>query len=462
MNGSGYILATRTDSVELIGSDSLFYSYRTLRVDDFHGEGYFGKNWYGTEVLIKDDGANIFYNEFDEEITLQTNAVFEDTFLVYTYPSGDWIKGWISAHDTMSIFGDLDSVKTISLFSNISMDIDFDHFILSKNHGLINLFPFYSFPQAYEGVHLGGIYQYPDDTDSLSLIGRTYPEAGIINPSTAQIFDFEVGDEIKYTHDYDGTNYSSTFLDHSHGEYYREKYITSVSYPHPDTLVVDYDLETRHKGYTNVYPMPTSTWDNITSSIESDKYWDLEDPYFKLLPEEINFDTSGHNFSILYFNDCDRLEITISDELFYIIDADTVTYASLDPHMMRYTAVVGLGEFPGQGNTEFGALVETYSYDLVYYNKVSEDECGTNFFVSNGGIGERIELTVFPNPTQNTLNIETSTELDKIEIRNIAGQIVYDSQENIKSIDISFLERGTYLLTVYSDDSQENMKFAKL
>ena len=462
MNGSGYVLGTRTDSVQLIGSDSLFFSYRSLRVDADAGEGYFDKNWYGTEVLIKDDGWNVFYNEFDEEITLKTNAVLEDTFLVYTYPSGDWIKGWVSAHDTMRIFGDLDSVKTISLFSNISMEIDFDHFVLSKHHGFVNLFPFYSFPAAYNGVYLGGAHTYPDDLDSLTLVGRTFPEAGILNPTVNQVFDFEIGDEIKYTHESDGTDYGSSFWDHSVSEYAKEKGIIGVSSPHPDTLVIDYSLKTRHKGYSNVYPMPTSYWDNVNTSTETDIYWDLESYYFELLPEEINYETNEHNFSILYLNDCDRLEIMISDELFHIVEGDTISYASLDPQMTRYFAVVGLGEFPVQGSSEFLALVTTYTSALVYYNKIGEDECGSNFFVSNEGIGEKIALTVYPNPAQNILNIETTVALNKIEIRNLAGQLVYNSNKEIGIIDVSFLERGSYVLTVYSEDNRENIKFSKL
>jgi hypothetical protein len=51
-----YILATRTDSIELSGTDSVFYSYKTLREPDASTteacEFFAGPNWYGSKVVI--------------------------------------------------------------------------------------------------------------------------------------------------------------------------------------------------------------------------------------------------------------------------------------------------------------------------------------------------------------------------------------------------------------------------
>ncbi|NNE32159.1 MAG: T9SS type A sorting domain-containing protein [Winogradskyella sp.] len=56
---------------------------------------------------------------------------------------------------------------------------------------------------------------------------------------------------------------------------------------------------------------------------------------------------------------------------------------------------------------------------------------------------------LFPNPTENTITINTNLQIDKIEVFTTLGQKVLESQSN--SVDLSSQEKGMYFLRIYSD-----------
>lgn len=76
--------------------------------------------------------------------------------------------------------------------------------------------------------------------------------------------------------------------------------------------------------------------------------------------------------------------------------------------------------------------------------------------VSDIGIENNISnnILIAPNPAQNSININYNNNSRKyFEIFNITGQIVLEKREIIadESIDISFLENGTYLILIEAD-----------
>ena len=74
-------------------------------------------------------------------------------------------------------------------------------------------------------------------------------------------------------------------------------------------------------------------------------------------------------------------------------------------------------------------------------------------------------FVLFPNPTNNTLNISTKndTQFASIKIYNTIGQLVISTQnaKEISSIDVSQLTAGTYFVEVVSDQGNSNSKFIK-
>jgi len=69
-------------------------------------------------------------------------------------------------------------------------------------------------------------------------------------------------------------------------------------------------------------------------------------------------------------------------------------------------------------------------------------------------------ISLYPNPTTNLLNIDTNENILKSEIYSISGQLI-KSQNNKKSIDVSDISSGVYLLKTYTNEEILNFKFIK-
>jgi beta-glucanase (GH16 family) len=63
----------------------------------------------------------------------------------------------------------------------------------------------------------------------------------------------------------------------------------------------------------------------------------------------------------------------------------------------------------------------------------------------------------FQNPVDDVLTITSNLKVDKVEIYNLIGNLVLNTNTNTDSIDVSNLSKGVYLLTVYSG-TQKSVK----
>ncbi|HYG51490.1 MAG TPA: YHYH protein [Flavobacteriales bacterium] len=134
----------------------------------------------------------------------------------------------------------------------------------------------------------------------------------------------------------------------------------------------------------------------------------------------------------------------------------------------------------------------TYAYFLntdasgnpSYPNMVGPDYYGTIYPVNMGpGAGSADNLTtgiscydgatsvndqaqfatsakLFPNPTNNTVNIYYNGNIKQISIMNTSGSLVYVTS-NATPIDIAFLPAGIYYVKVTGEKSVENLKLVK-
>ena len=80
----------------------------------------------------------------------------------------------------------------------------------------------------------------------------------------------------------------------------------------------------------------------------------------------------------------------------------------------------------------------------------------TKFCLGNIGIDEKIaenEIHMFPNPASTNLTILSGFKMDKIEIKSLTGQKVFENKTAIDSIsiDISSFSKGMYLVEIYSE-----------
>lgn len=96
-------------------------------------------------------------------------------------------------------------------------------------------------------------------------------------------------------------------------------------------------------------------------------------------------------------------------------------------------------------NGRFGALARYYIYSDAP-SSVKEVEATT--------------MNIYPNPTNNTLHIESSEMIKQIEVFNLQGQRVLAAGSEI-SIDVSALANGIYLLQVTTEAGVKTEKFVK-
>lgn len=59
-----------------------------------------------------------------------------------------------------------------------------------------------------------------------------------------------------------------------------------------------------------------------------------------------------------------------------------------------------------------------------------------------------VDLLTYPNPVIDVLTIETASILQKVQLANLMGQIVYSSSDNLETINMQAFNSGVYVLTV--------------
>jgi WD40 repeat protein len=77
--------------------------------------------------------------------------------------------------------------------------------------------------------------------------------------------------------------------------------------------------------------------------------------------------------------------------------------------------------------------------------------------IINYSIGNKLDLTIFPNPAKDFLylKIPANLKIEKIEITDLTGRIVFSSNQNETMISINHLPSGCYFLSI---QTQENKK----
>lgn len=92
-----------------------------------------------------------------------------------------------------------------------------------------------------------------------------------------------------------------------------------------------------------------------------------------------------------------------------------------------------------------------------------DDFCYSDFgfcTISNTDDFAKVEFSIFPNPAQNTINIESTEEISQITLYSHAGQKVV-SQKFSNEIDISRVAAGLYFIEVETQSGKGIQKFIK-
>ena len=93
----------------------------------------------------------------------------------------------------------------------------------------------------------------------------------------------------------------------------------------------------------------------------------------------------------------------------------------------------------------------------VDYVRIYQEDSGSSSILNV----ENMQLSAFPNPVQDFLHFKTNAGIKSISVFDLSGRILLISTLNTKSIDLSSLNSGTYLVKVAIDNSVKTIKIMK-
>lgn len=411
-NDAENVQAIRIDSVKFENNDSILYPFTNIRLVDELNQCFspYAPSWIGKHVIVKPDGTNLFFNKLNDTIRIQTQSSLGESWLAYDNQNSLKIMASISAHDTMSFLGQIDSVKTIAFqaYDNnmqpVSNDINSKSISTSKQFGFVETLPFYLFPDMEE--------VYPNEQfESLSIVGLSNPEIGMQNLTWFAAHDFQVGDIIH-------TEYHYYDFELNEVQYTALKYLERLSYA--DSLVYRAEREKLYIQNSPNYSI-SNLFDTITIKITKNMDFDF-------LPlEPIN----DNGAATRYFSSIDNNRMRKSS-----IWSDVILEEPNAPCDWVLAGVVGQCIFsknlfieglggPYNDCEPFTGM--TYSTnELVYYLKGDED-WGTeiDFSVGIESVKEKNQFSLSPNPANGSFTINGSYLIGKnIQILNLQGQEV--------------------------------------
>ncbi len=230
-------------------------------------------------------------------------------------------------------------------------------------------------------------------------------------------------------------------------------------------------------------PTVTVTDSIITADQTAAEYiWQLNGGTLPETTQSITMTTTGYYTVIVGDGTCQSVS---SAAHFYVPGSNncgfTTTYTvgagecpeltfTLDGATLPVTAYV---RYTGQA----GPIAHTFTNDVNVlddfcpstYEIMLVDDAGCvdslNFTITNVGIAQMpttINISLYPNPVQQTLTLSTTETLTGVEVYNVMGQRVVSIAGNATQIDVTTLPAGTYYLNAISAKGSVRKPFVKL
>jgi len=77
-----------------------------------------------------------------------------------------------------------------------------------------------------------------------------------------------------------------------------------------------------------------------------------------------------------------------------------------------------------------------------------------NFVLNNA-------VKMYPNPVQNTLSIQSSLPLTRVQVYSLLGELIKEFTNNFSRIDLSDLNSGIYMIKIHSNQFSVTKKLVK-
>ncbi|PQJ11496.1 hypothetical protein CJD36_006755 [Flavipsychrobacter stenotrophus] len=485
-NGDGYLRGIRIDSVSVVGSDTIYHAFHTPRLAKYMDGTSLatvsdtdGGSWLGKNVVQQTNGVWQFDNLWHDTVFINTQGALGDSWPFFNDTTDIHYTATITAVDTMTLLGSLDSVKTITINADsagiprLTDPVNNFKIILSKDHGFAQVFDLYTFPYHQPNLQsnimdldyyldlvvrkiigVGDAWVAPYHGDLPDTINSVFKLIHLHNPTLKDVYDYAVGDVYETFYEKDQNDIymlfhneyvdtvvsahhtpdSSTYSiqDHSSEEYYYygapptpvfTSHSTLIPSGYDTTLLFNESLMPEEKGNRHTYHyMPEMGPDSAYCPIKGQYVASVNELVCSGPTCYINFTASHHGF--------DYTLMASRDSTFYIgyglwsinyKDANT----DIDQHITYYYkgGVVCFGGFK-------------------WLNGINDINAPIT------------EVQLVPNPANELLTVKTNiTGGYTISVTNMLGQTALSIRAlNVEEkVDISQLSTGLYNVTIADD-----------
>lgn len=438
---SHYKPAYEIDSIKQIENGKIYYPYHS-GVVSYNEDGYAlidpNTSWIGDSIFLDHANNTTFYNNNGYSLYFKhfTNLT---PWIIWEDNNGAYLEGkYLDFEEKEILPGLIDFVATmqIHVFDSLgnpieSHPIDGQEIEVSSHYGILKFFTINSF---------NGINNYDDKSPKY----RTSVLTGVLTN------EFSYGDIPR-------------FLD----------LVTSLDIGLETHIVYkewDISYEVKRVLKNKIIQAPYITYlfedcihkeDNHSDTIFKDEYR-LSFNY-TMRPNEI-FDSSAINEKPGFLNLYDfglgmpesynkpyfvyRKYIKRSGNMDEWVLKPDVTYSMGTSAVHRF--IDGLGDV-------FTYRGESGRADEIVYYKTLYNEWGTplEFSCPNTGISETqiTPITLFPNPAEDVIQIESPQKIDAIQIYDLQGRLVKSEELNGRtSLNVSELESGVYLIEILNEN----------
>jgi hypothetical protein len=456
----------RIDRIIKNNGETILKNFNTPRNtvnDDSACYNPFGASWVGKEIIIKENGDNIMFNKYNDTLLIKTNLQTDEEWTLF---SKDDIKIKASVFEIKdsTFLGIQDSIKKIQLkyIGVPSEDINTLNFdkpiILSKNHGMLQIFNVYEFP--YKDFDLTSYW-----STYYNLFDMAMSKNGV-NITAQHIFDFGHGDEIHIEEKYQPVGVYTK----------REKYeihkILEVEYPVNLEGIV-YKKEVIKKNITNYYGQEPVIHFYHDTIIDTTFFKSPANNKLNYFPKEGFHDNGQFSYMVMKYTDkYNGRYIKLTPGNIVLIDEGNgcLKIESITPGTGSDLYIEGLGGGYFIGN--YDGFYEDHR-DVVYFRK-GDETWGEAFSLSEiTGISEdiidKVEFNIFPNPAsknqQIIIKLFSPSIFPSVEVKiySYTGRLV-KSISNIEygttSVTLSStgLEAGVYYFSLVVDGRVVEMK----
>lgn len=470
-NARYYLRGMRIDSSQASGSTTVLTPFRTPRGNYLNNQviDTNGGSWLGRKVIEQAGGHTLFLNGWGDTILIKTAAGAGSQWTFYDDNSATYYIATVQSTGVMMVAGVGDSIKTIriqAMQNGVAVSNDIANqcsIVLSKNHGFLRVFDFYTFPYrppAGAGIQHGFDYFFDMVKQG---VGDRYQGANLITDSGKLVFtrvslqnvtdmdyaNFQPGDALQYYKQGYGGPGATQFA------YFNLSTDTIGARQMVGTIPV-YSVHGRVSEYMTQTGPPqwqTTSWQNPVSATifmaaAPEFFFGIDTT---LMPEETR------NRFFYSYNPTDT-SYCITERVFGKLDNDisyqSATINTFEPCGWYRWFKAGLGtiEINGCDDPDYS---KNFVVSLVYLNR-SGMPCGSYSSLRIAQNPFRSLASISPNPASESINIQLpagpASQPVAIAVSDLTGRQVYSRLISSDKIRISVADwpAGVYLLQLRS------------